>query len=82
MAKWEESETFEVYLEIKKVDADAWKAARPEEFERQAAAFDALGARSFDQQKKFLVNDWRLAFPLIPASERGPAPPESSPPDA
>lgn len=54
------------FLEQKRIDAAAWKAARPEEFAKLEGIFAIAGPVSFDQQKKFLFNPARLAFPLPP----------------
>jgi hypothetical protein len=64
MAAWEKAETFEAYLEAKKIDASAWQSAHPKLYATEADYFTQTGPLSYDQQRKFKLMDWRLAFPL------------------
>lgn len=54
---------FIAYLTKKKVNVAAMRAANPQAFDDLAALFNHIGRESFDQQKKFVINDWRLDFP-------------------
>ena len=56
-------DSFVSYLEGKKVDYRRFQMELPEEWERLLREFDACGAASFDQQKKFFINNLRLQFP-------------------
>jgi hypothetical protein len=54
---------FQAFLVKKRIDGDAFRTQRPQEWERYAQVFAEIGEVSFDQQKKFLFNPWRIAFP-------------------
>ena len=69
-AKWDQAETFEAYLEAKKLDHAAWQAAEPAVYAEQAALFAEVGPKSYDHLKKFQINDWRLAYPALSEAER------------
>ena len=56
--------SFQIFLYQKRIHAEAWQAARSEEYARLEALFLTMGATSFDQQKKFLFNPVRLEFSL------------------
>lgn len=56
-------ETFEQFLQRKKIDAARFAAARPQDYQHYAKVFAQVGTNSFDHQTKFLLNDWRLDFP-------------------
>lgn len=58
---------FENYLREKRIDVDRFRATAPEEWERMASHFTALGSHAFDARKKFLINNIRLQFPLSAA---------------
>jgi hypothetical protein len=77
MPQWHKAETFEDYLAAKRIDSAAWQAARPEEYAEIQQLFATLGPRNFDQQKKFQINEWRLAFPALKPSDRQPPPKDS-----
>jgi len=53
---------FPEFLSKKRINAEAWRQARPEEYARLAAMYAASGEKSFDAQKKFLFNPLRLEF--------------------
>ncbi|MFN0203580.1 MAG: hypothetical protein ACKVTZ_18785 [Bacteroidia bacterium] len=55
--------TFEEFLTAKRIDIEAYRAARPSEWTGFEALYAQIGAKSFDQQKKFLFNPLRLIFP-------------------
>jgi len=59
-----EPETFEAFLTRKKIDAAAFAARLPADYAKYAAVFAEVGTNSFDHQTKFLLNDWRLDFPI------------------
>lgn len=60
--------TFEAFMLKKKIHLPALQQARPAEYQRALTEYNALGPVNFDQQAKFKFNDWRLDFPLPPAS--------------
>ena len=55
---------FELYLQSKKIDARAFRAALPAEFETYHKQFSQSSAAAFDLQKKFYLNNLRLEFPV------------------
>ncbi|MDP5170153.1 MAG: hypothetical protein NWR72_07900 [Bacteroidia bacterium] len=55
---------FQSFLRHKRIHAEAWQQARPEEYGKLEKMFELIGDVSFDQQKKFLFNPLRLSFPL------------------
>ncbi len=55
---------FEAFCAKKKIDLAAWAAARPAQEQHYRALYEHMGAVSFDHTHKFLINDWRLDFPL------------------
>lgn len=57
-------EHFSDYLASKKIHAAAYQAARPADYAKYEALYVQMGTLSFDHQAKFLINDWRLAYPL------------------
>ncbi|MEM0999854.1 MAG: hypothetical protein AAGN35_22570 [Bacteroidota bacterium] len=57
-------EQFEEYLRQKRIDPQQFREALPEEWNALVREFLAAGEKSFDQQKKFLLNPWRSEFPL------------------
>ncbi len=65
MPAWEKAESFEEYLEAKKIDAAAWQSAEPKRYAEQQDFFEQLGPSNFDQRAKFLIMDWRLRFPTL-----------------
>jgi len=69
-AKWDQAETFEEFLEAKKIDHAHWQAAEPGVYAEQAALFAEVGPKSFDHLKKFQINDWRLGYPMLSPEER------------
>lgn len=75
MPTWEKASSFKEYLEAKKVDTAAWRQADLDGYMEHKKIFDKIGPKNFDQQNKFLVNDWRGRYPGISTQERGPEPP-------
>lgn len=67
--------SFDAFCQKKKIDRAAWAAARPAQAAHYAALYDQMGALSFDHSHKFLINDWRLDFPLAAL----PSAPSSAP---
>ena len=55
--------TFPDFLKAKKIDPLAFEKNEPESFQKFCAVYLRIGYANFDQQKKFLINDWRLAYP-------------------
>jgi hypothetical protein len=64
MPAWERATSFAEYCALKKIDAVAWQHAAPLVFAAAEAQFLTIGPRSFDQQRKFQLMDWRWAHPL------------------
>lgn len=56
---------FEAYLKGKKIDADAFRKARPEQFDSLEKVFDQVHPDSFTAQKLFLINPIRREFRLV-----------------
>ena len=56
--------TFEQFFEKKKIDLAAYRQAEPQAVQQLEEAYAVMGETSFDQRKKFLFNDLRLAYPL------------------
>jgi hypothetical protein len=67
-ARPDAAETFEQFLQRKKIDAVRFAATRPADYAHYAAVFVRVGTNSFDHQTKFLLNDWRLDFPVAAAT--------------
>ena len=55
--------TFAEFLTKKRVNAARFQTERPDEYAGLETEYDALGPASFDQRKKFFINDWRRRFP-------------------
>jgi hypothetical protein len=53
------------YLRLKKIDADAYQRASPEQYAAFEAQFMHMHPESFTAQKLFLINDIRRAHPLL-----------------
>ncbi len=66
--------TFDAFFTKKKIDVAAFAAARPDEAARYRALYEQMGAVSFDHTHKFLINDWRLDFPLRASAPAAPSP--------
>lgn len=56
--------TFEEYLKKKKINPDAFKAERPEEYQKLKEFFDGSGEANFNNAKKFIINQIRKEFHL------------------
>jgi hypothetical protein len=56
--------TFEEYLKSKKIDPKSFAKRDPERFSNFENIFNQLHPNSFTQQKLFLINRIRRAFPL------------------
>ncbi|MCB9231174.1 MAG: hypothetical protein H6581_05910 [Bacteroidia bacterium] len=65
------SEEFLSFLLEKKIDAKAFFQYLGPEFRQMDLEFAQLGKKSFDQQKKFFLNNLRLMYPA-PVSEEIP----------
>lgn len=57
------NEAFNIFLEEKRIDAQALKKARLDVYETWEKEFREVGEQVFDQHKKFLFNPFRLDFP-------------------
>ena len=55
---------FEAWLKSKKIDPQKFKNSLPEDWDRNKKDFDQSSPASFDQHKKFFINNLRLEFPL------------------
>ncbi|NOK86099.1 MAG: hypothetical protein GFH27_549397n47 [Chloroflexi bacterium AL-W] len=55
---------FHDFLYRKRIHAEAFQQARSGEYDDLAALYQAVGVKSFDQQKKFIFNPLRKIFPL------------------
>ncbi|MEM6261951.1 MAG: hypothetical protein AAGI38_05550 [Bacteroidota bacterium] len=60
---------FEDFLIQKRIDPQAFRMARSEEFAQYAFLFEKMGAKSFDHQKKFYFNLLRKEFLLAQIPE-------------
>lgn len=56
--------TFEEYLKKKKINPDAFKAERPDEYKKLKDFFDGSGEANFNNAKKFIINQIRRDFHL------------------
>lgn len=56
--------TFDEYLKKKKINPDAFKAERPEEYQKLKQFFDGSGEANFNNAKKFIINQIRREFHL------------------
>ena len=54
--------TFEEYMAKKKIKVQRFQAERSEEWLELKKLYELIGEASFDQQKKYFINDWRLRF--------------------
>ena len=61
----DERQSFEAFLESKKIDSAALRKDRAEEYAQLSKEYWLLSENSFDQQKKFIFNPLRLEFPLL-----------------
>lgn len=77
-------ETFEAFLDKKKVNAPAFQQAEPQTYADWAARYTRMGMASFSQRYLFLLNEWRLAYPLLnlPGRSLGTPPPAPNEPAA
>lgn len=55
---------FEDYLKTKKIDPKAFQSTQSEQYSEWQGIFDQVHPDSFTQQKLFLINTTRRAFPL------------------
>lgn len=55
--------SFEDYLKQKKINASAWQATNPTQWETFKTLFEQIHPDSFTAQKKFLINDLRKLYP-------------------
>lgn len=55
---------FDEYLKLKKIDAEAFKAADPGRFREWEELFATMHPESFTAHKKFLVNETRRRYHL------------------
>jgi hypothetical protein len=58
------SEAFHSFLIKKKIDPIKFLTEDSILYSKMLVFFNETGPVSFDQQKKFLLNPWRLKFPL------------------
>jgi hypothetical protein len=73
---------FETYLESKKIDSSAFRAADPELWKNWESEFSEMHPASFTAQKLYLINPVRRLYPL-PFTEKPKAEPVTvKPPDA
>lgn len=56
--------TFESYLQSKKIDAKAFQLGEPTRFAEWEVLYSQVHVASFEAQKKFLINPIRRKFPL------------------
>ncbi|MEL6632330.1 MAG: hypothetical protein AAFQ83_12705, partial [Bacteroidota bacterium] len=65
---------FEAFIKEKKIDPASFQAKRPKVWAAWRDLFAAIGAQSFDHQKKFEFNPLRRMFPLAfdPAEKAAP----------
>jgi hypothetical protein len=56
--------TFEEFLKIKKINAEAFLNQEKEKYLGFKSLFEQIHPESFTAQKKFLINDWRRKYPL------------------
>jgi hypothetical protein len=54
---------FETYLQEKKIDSAAFRAAEPGKWQQFKALFEQVHPNSFTTQKKYLINDLRRLYP-------------------
>lgn len=57
--------TFEEYLLLKKIDADAYKMSAASQYAHFETEFLQMHPKSFTDQKLFLINDLRRTHPLM-----------------
>jgi hypothetical protein len=57
---------FAAFLSKKKINTQQFQTQQPQVFAALSIEYNGLGQAAFDQRKKFLINDWRLMFPINP----------------
>ncbi|GAB4395712.1 MAG: hypothetical protein OHK0053_05830 [Microscillaceae bacterium] len=62
-------QSFEQYLNEKKISAQDFRVAEPEKYTHFKTLFEAVHPNSFTAQKKFLLNQLRRQYPLSGTSE-------------
>ncbi|MEM7038065.1 MAG: hypothetical protein AAF570_13865 [Bacteroidota bacterium] len=55
---------FEAFLQQNKIQASSFKRTLLQEWEAMEREFGAMGEKSFEKRKRFLLNNLRLEFPL------------------
>lgn len=58
------TELFDAFLLKKKINPKQFIVEEPDLYNKMLLFFNETGPVSFDQQKKFLLNPWRIKFPL------------------
>lgn len=56
--------SFEEYLRDRKIDSDAFRRDKPEQWENLRNLFEQVHPNSFTAQKKFIINDIRRKYHL------------------
>jgi hypothetical protein len=64
MEKEIDTEAFVAYLLKKKINPQTFQTSEPQIWQKLAEEFSVLGINSFDQRKKFFINNWRIRYPL------------------
>lgn len=76
--------TFEEYLTGKNIDSAAFKAQQAQQWQEWQNLFDQMHPNSFNEQKKFLINEVRrkylLKTPVSTSSEPKPSEEPAAPP--
>ena len=54
--------TWEEYCISKKIDAEKFNAAQPQQWQALKEIFEQVHPNSFTEQKKFIINDLRRRF--------------------
>ncbi|MEM9671607.1 MAG: hypothetical protein ACFB15_15655 [Cyclobacteriaceae bacterium] len=63
-------ETFEEYLEKKKIDSSAFQQAEEELWLEWQGLFEQIHPDSFTSQKLFLINPIRRKYPLVKTTKK------------
>ncbi|MEQ9442476.1 MAG: hypothetical protein RIG62_25785 [Cyclobacteriaceae bacterium] len=64
-------DTFEEFLDKKKVASEAFRQGAPDLWEEWKGLFEQMHPNSFTAQKLFLINKIRREFPLQPETDSG-----------
>lgn len=55
-------QTLTDFLIKKKVNIEAFQTQAPQEWQTLVQLYEKMGANSFDQRYKYLINAWRLKY--------------------